>query len=366
VYLGSAAGGVWKTTDGGAHWVPVGDDLPTLSIGSVAVHPTSGWVYVGTGEGNTNSDAYAGAGAFRSKDGGETWEPLGQPGAQVPADVVIPHVDVAGDFVYVATSRGLYRSADRGDHVALVELPTGNETPLGTFVSDVRIRPGVEGFTEVTAAVGWRSGKVEGAGLYRSTDSGATFAKLDAPTFGAASESSDPIGRISLAYPTGPEQDNSIIWAVIQDPGKLNNENNPLGLAEPATVPPTNLNGVYRSGDNGATWTLKGNYEIFQNPATNPGSALIGATVPTYGPGIQTWYNQYVVIDPTNIDRVVVGLEEIYETLAGANLPGPAEWHTASRYWNACSGLNNPIGNCPDDLPIYAGTTAHPDQHAFQ
>ncbi len=167
VYLGSAAGGVWKTTDGGATWVPVGDSLPTLSIGSVAVHPTSGWVYAGTGEGNTNADAYAGAGAFRSTDGGDTWEPLGRPGAGVPADVVIPHVDVAGDFVYVATSRGLYRSADKGGTVTRVDLPTGTQTPLGTFVSDVRIRPGVNGFTEVTAAVGWRSGKVAGTGLYR-------------------------------------------------------------------------------------------------------------------------------------------------------------------------------------------------------
>ena len=364
VYVGAAAGGVWKSTDAGDSWVPVGDALPTLAIGAVAVHPQTGWVYVGTGESNTSTDAYMGAGTWRSKNAGTTWDRL----PTVPNDAVTSHIDLAGDFVYVATSQGLYRSANRGDTVTRVDLPTGGDAALQNFVTDVRVRPGVTGHTDVTAAVGWRSGKVDGEGLYQSSDAGLTFTAVNSPTFGAASPSSDPIGRISLAYAPPPSSGpSSTLWAVVQDPGKTNLENNPIALTTPAQVPPTALNGVYWSNDNGATWTLKGSYEIYQSPVTNPGSALIGALTPTYGPGIQAWYNQYVAVDPTDADRVIVGLEEIYETVANANTPGaPAEWHTAGRYWDSCSGLTLPQGNCPSVPEVYGeepGTT-HPDQHA--
>ncbi len=366
VYLGAAGGGVWRTRDGGVSWTPIADALPTLAIGDVALDPANGYLHVGTGEGNTGSNNYAGAGVYRSTDGGTTWTRS----KGVPSDLVTTHVEVSGAKVFVSTSGGLYRSLDRGASYSLVALPTAGSAPsdkaFGNFVTDVRAQPGSPDV--VTAAVGWRSGGVQPApGLYRSTDGGDSFTKMAATGFGAASTSTDPIGRISLAYAEGPDQDHDILWAVVQDAGRLNNENTPLPLVTPGQVTPfvndSNLNGVYRSGDNGATWLLKANQRSF---AAAPGTGL-GIQVPSsYGAGVQAWYNQYVVVDPTDptAGRVLVGLEEIYQTSANANGPGPAQWTTAARYWDACIQVQVQL-NCKDlGVPGYDNMTVHSDQHA--
>ncbi len=94
-YLGAAAGGAWKTTDAGAHWMPLTDSLksiltgaslPTGSIGSIAIDPTATScgasgpcqiIYVGTGEANNSGDSYYGVGILKSVDGGATWTQQG-------------------------------------------------------------------------------------------------------------------------------------------------------------------------------------------------------------------------------------------------------------------------------------------------
>jgi hypothetical protein len=81
---------------------------------------------------------------------------------------------------------------------------------------------------------------------------------------------------------------------------------------------------------------------------------------------VQAWYNNYVLVDPASASRVLVGLEEIYMTTVGGDLPaGEATWKTVGRYWDNCAGLvaTEPYG-CPPVPGIYGGTTTHPDQHA--
>jgi len=79
VYMGGAQGGVWKSTDGGAHWTFTFDTEKTLAIGSLAIDPSScapgpcTTLYVGTGEQNFSGDSYYGAGVYKSTDGGATW-----------------------------------------------------------------------------------------------------------------------------------------------------------------------------------------------------------------------------------------------------------------------------------------------------
>ncbi|MGH2830135.1 MAG: hypothetical protein ACRDJM_06600, partial [Actinomycetota bacterium] len=268
--------------------------------------------------------------------------------------------------MFVATNKGLYRSTDGGSSYHDVRLPTnaaGNApsaSRLGSVVSDVVVQPGSPNV--ITAAVGWRAGRggnpnSEGNGLYRSSTGGApgSWTRMVADGFGQTGRSDDPIGRVSLAYAEGPDQDHNVMWAMIQDAGLFRGETFigiPYALASP-------LNGIYRSGNNGATWQLKGTSESL---VAAPGSGL-SSYFALYGPGVQSWYNNWIAVDPGNADVVLIGLEEIYQSSANTNGPGLAAWKTIGRYWNACAApLNVNCGAIPGSG--YSGTTTHADQHA--
>ena len=126
VWAGSAGGGVWRSTDGGATWTPTFDGQPSMAIGAVAISPTTGWVYAGTGEANTNGDGLAGTGVYRSKDDGRSWQRVA---ANLDEASTVFHIDVdrlpgaAADSVFVATNSGLFASLDGGDSYADVLPP---------------------------------------------------------------------------------------------------------------------------------------------------------------------------------------------------------------------------------------------------
>lgn len=78
VYVGSATGGLWKSSNGGQTWKALFDDQPVLGIGAVAVFQADpAVVWVGTGEGTPRNSAGVGAGVYRSVDGGATWSLMG-------------------------------------------------------------------------------------------------------------------------------------------------------------------------------------------------------------------------------------------------------------------------------------------------
>src|SRR5438093_458630 len=77
-YFGAVAGGVWKTTDGGANWIPLFDKQPISSIGAIAVAPSDhNVIYAGTGEAAIRGNTTYGTGVFKSIDAGKTWENVG-------------------------------------------------------------------------------------------------------------------------------------------------------------------------------------------------------------------------------------------------------------------------------------------------
>ncbi len=143
MYVGAAAGGVYKTTDGGQSWKPMGDMLPNMAVNALAIDPKNGDVlYAGTGEGYNNIDAVRGNGIFKSTNGGESWTALAttrdNPAFFFVNDLVISPHD--SNRLYAATSLGLYRSRDGGESWQQVL----DRTTPHDGCSDLEWRPGAE------------------------------------------------------------------------------------------------------------------------------------------------------------------------------------------------------------------------------
>ena len=336
IFAGGADGGVWKSTDGGAHWTPWSTGLPRLSIGALATDPEDGSVWVGLGEANTAFENFNGFGVFRLAPGASTWHRVGGP-ELTSRNIYHVHFDGTG-HVYAATNAGLFRH-DAGStgpwHLVLKPDPNPSHSPYRTSqITDVTFRPGTSGHV-VLAALGWRGGTLPSDlafnGFYVSTHGGkaGTFHRIT-PT--GAIVASD-IGRTSFATGGGR------IYALVESPAKLVNPNPNEGF--------TNLQGVYvsKSGDPKGPWTLIAD-------ATK--LAHSGSAEPALGqfPGAQTWYNQYIAVDPADPNHVYVGLEEVYETTNGGQT-----WRTIGPYFDS-------VLPCFHGSPTDCPPTTHPDQHA--
>ena len=135
-YVATAAGGLWKTVNGGTTWDALFDDQPVVSIGDVAIPANdANLVWVGTGENNNRQSSSWGGGVYKSTDGGKTWKNMGLADTKHIARVVIDPAD--HDVVYVAAlghlwgpngERGVFKTTDGGltwTNVLFVDENTG-------------------------------------------------------------------------------------------------------------------------------------------------------------------------------------------------------------------------------------------------
>ncbi|MFQ5629704.1 MAG: WD40/YVTN/BNR-like repeat-containing protein, partial [bacterium] len=122
IYAGAATGGVFKSTDGGETWQPVFDDQAVLPIGDIAIDSKNPEiVYVGTGEANGGHNNFPGGGVFKSTDGGANWQHIGLTETTTISRILVDPVD--SKRIYVASiggyfgpdeHRGIFRSLDSG------------------------------------------------------------------------------------------------------------------------------------------------------------------------------------------------------------------------------------------------------------
>lgn len=122
MYVGTASGGLWKSTSGGIKWHPVFDNEITASIGAVAIQQSNpSVIWVGTGEGNPRNSLNGGFGIYKSLDGGKSWKSMGLEKTRHIYRVII-HPNNP-DIVYAAAigspwgehkERGVYKTTDGG------------------------------------------------------------------------------------------------------------------------------------------------------------------------------------------------------------------------------------------------------------
>ena len=289
-YVGSAHGGVWKTTSNGALFTPLFQDQGLIAIGDVTVSQINpDLVWVGTGESNNRQSTSWGSGVYKSTDGGNTFALMGLPQSKHINRIVMHPTN--NDVVLVAATgplfgpggeRGVYKTTDGGKSWKQV-LKVDDETGANELVmsaSDPNILFASTYQRRRTACC--MNGGGPGSALWKSTDGGETWAKVTGTGFPTG-----PLGRIAVdVFRHSP----NIVYATVEGPAPsaqraaAATENmNPAPAAPPGRGVVAGVSGLYKSTDGGATWTKQSN--------TNA----------------RPMYFSQLRIDPVNPERIYMG-----------------------------------------------------------
>lgn len=143
MFVGTASGGIWKSTSGGIKWEPIFDKEVTASIGALAIQQSNpSVIWAGTGEGNPRNSLNGGYGIFKSLDGGRSWKSMGLEKTRHIHRVVI-HPNNP-DVVYVGAigspwgehkERGVYKTTDGGKTWKQI-LFNNNKTGAADLIMD--------------------------------------------------------------------------------------------------------------------------------------------------------------------------------------------------------------------------------------
>ena len=186
IYIGYAVGGVFKSVNNGTTFTPVFDTYEVASIGDIAIHPTNpDIVYVGTGEANNRQTSSFGAGMFKTTDGGKTWTPIGLRETQSIARVVLDprnpetvYVAAAGHLYGPNEDRGIYKSTNGGRAWTKVKFVDAN-----TGFNDLVIDPSNPSVLYAASYQRQRNtccfnGGGPGSAIWKTTNGGTTWTKL--------------------------------------------------------------------------------------------------------------------------------------------------------------------------------------------
>lgn len=230
IYLGSAGGGVWKSTNAGASFKSVFDKY-CQSVGAIAIDQKNpSVVYVGTGESNMRNSVSIGNGLYKSTDGGDNWKKIGLDSSEHISKIIVDPIN--SDIIYVAVpgalwsnskNRGLYKSINAGetwekilytdDQTGCAEVLIDPTDPNIIFASMWQFRRQPYSFNS--------GGK--NSGLFKSVDAGKTWKEIKNGL------PEKPFGRIAMTLAASdPKQ----MWAIVE----------------------SNKTGLYISSDGGETW----------------------------------------------------------------------------------------------------------------
>ncbi len=294
MFVAGASGGVWRSRNEGVSWEPVFEHGVSTSIGDVTIAPSDqNIVWIGTGEANIFRSSMAGAGVYKSIDGGDTWEHMGLAATNtVPRIVVHP---TNPDIVYAAASgrewtdspeRGVYKTTDGGatwelvlfinDRTGAIDLAVDPGDPDTLYVSTwERVRKK------------WNDPRntpdTDGSGVWKSTDAGANWRQINEGLPAPAHR-----GRIGIdVAASNPD----VVYAFVDnyEVARMPDEDETDAYGRPR-APVIRGATVFRSDDGGESWRQTSEHNDYMQ-------GLGG----TYG-----WVFGQIRVDPADEDRIYV------------------------------------------------------------
>ena len=260
IFVGTASGGLWKSTNRGQSWRNVFADMPVSTFGDIAISRSNPNVmYAGTGEQNNRQSTSYGNGVYRSDDGGETWRHLGLEETRHtgkiqihPTDPDIAYVGALGNLWAASDDRGVYKTTDGGrswekilfvdEYTGIVDMVIDPSNPTTVYAAT---------YQRLRRAWGFNGGG-PGSGIYKTTDGGRNWNRLE----GGIPDGD--LGRIGLAIS---ESNPQVLMALIEHADQ-------------------DQQGTYRTENGGLIWERVSSQNI------------------------RPMYYSHIFIDPTNEDRV--------------------------------------------------------------
>jgi photosystem II stability/assembly factor-like uncharacterized protein len=254
IWIGSPAGGLWKSIDGGSNWTTNTDDLPVIGVSHIAIDPNNSQImYIVTGDADA-TDTYS-IGILKSINGGGSWNTTGlsytvDQGKTVNKVIINPNFT---DSLYAVTNSNILISADAGTTWQTVGA-------IGRW-RDIEFKPDN---ANIIYAAKQSSG---GSSVYRSTDGGGSWILINN---GISGNRYRPLIAVTAENP-------EVIYALF-------------------SAADDGFHALYKSSDAGDTW-------IMQSNSPN----ILGRETDGTGTGGQSWYNLSLAVSTNNENLVYVG-----------------------------------------------------------
>ena len=233
IFVGTASGGVWKSSSGGVNWSPIFEDQITASVGAIAIQQSNpDVIWVGTGEGNPRNSLNGGYGIFKSLDGGKTWTSMGLEKTRHIHRILIDPTQP--NTVYVAAigspwgehpERGIYKTTDGGKNWRKVLYQNPKTGAADLIMDPTNPNKLIAAMWEHKRDPWFFNSGGEGSGLFLSYDGGESWQQKTEKE----GLPSGPLGRIGLAMAKNKP---NVVYALVE----------------------AKKNALYRSTDGGENW----------------------------------------------------------------------------------------------------------------